>query len=314
MSFPDPSVPAPALTPYQLSFRGLAFGGLNPASAYQTVDITGGLDLPAVQAGDVQRPLSGGEFIGVDVPGGRDIALDLLVKTNAVSFDNARQALGAVFQSTGDVEFPLFLALNSGTYACMARPRKFNFPMDINWTVAQAVKVAALLHSTDSRWYASPSKTATVAMPSDYGTSGLTVPAPVPWVLSAGSAGGLLDCWNLGMVPMFPELVITGPCTSASISNLSIAGSPTISFNVSLNAGDTLTIDTDFQTVTYLSAGSSAGAPRDNSEVAGSTWWPLLPANGPDGTGAANVIQFTAAGGTAQTSLTVNWADAYGVV
>lgn len=315
MSFPDPSIPAPALALYELSYRGVNFGGIAPNTPYQLKDVTGGLDLPAIQSGDVQRPLDGGEFMGVDVSQGRDIPLDLTVIADLVSLDHARQTLGAAFQAAGNTEYPLFIQLASGPYACMARPRKFNFPLDINWVLAKAVPVAAQLHSTDSLWYASPSKTASVGLPASLSGGGLTVPAPVPWSLGGGGVGGILDVWNLGTAPMFPVLVVTGPCINPAIANLSIAGAPTLRFGITLNAGDTLTIDTQFQTVTLVAAGSSLGSPRDNTELPGSTWWTLLPANGPDGIAAANTIEFTTADGSfVPATLTVNSADAYPVI
>jgi hypothetical protein len=523
MAFPSPSLPAPALALYELSFRGVAFGGVSPTSPYQLVGgITGGLDMPAVQSGDVQRPLDDGEFGSVDVSQGRDVAIDMLVSTvpgpfqsgplvlpeltnlvpnpsfnhdtvggqpaawstllgtvagagmsvfyyfppgggysgsnvleivtdgtaalegagielvpppggfvegveytlslwmnspggvplyvslgnggadtatdsvtlpasgafsrtlvnwtptanepnayvivrnqsatahgwyitavqvgpggtpqsygdgdtagcrwlgtpgdsastnlpaptttTAITVDQARQQLGAAFKAAGSTEYPLYVQLSTGIYACMVRPRKFNFPFDINTILAEATPVSALLHATDPRWYAAPSKTATVGLPSAPG-GGLAVPAPVPWSLGGGSVGGLLDVWNLGTVEMRPVLVFTGPCTNPAAANLSIAGSPQVTFDIALNAGDTLTVDMDFQTIVLTTAGSSVGAPRNDVEVAGSTWWNLQPANGPDGIGAANVIEFTTGdSGAVAGTLTVQSADAYSVV
>lgn len=316
MSFPSPTVPAPALSPYQFCFNGLAFGGIVRSSPYQLKDIqVGAIDLAAVQSGDMQRSLEDGEFAGVDVAEGRDIPIDLTITADSSSLDHARQALGGAFAVAGASEAPLFLALPSGTFATMARPRKLAYAVDINTLLAKGTPASVLLHSTDPRWYASPSKTATVGLPASTGTGGLAFPVSFPASFGSGGVGGILNVWNLGTVAMFPQLLITGPCTNPSITNLSLAGSPTLTFDITLNAGDKLLIDTDFETATYTTAGSSSGTARDNTEAYGSTWWNLAPANGPKGIGAANIIEFTTADPVAVAgTLTVNSADAYAVL
>ena len=313
MSFPSPSLPAPALGLYQFSFNDLAFGGIVPSTPYQLKDIAiGGIDLSAIQSGDLQRPLDDGEFAGVDVAQGRDIPIDLTITADSTSLDHARQALGGAFAPAGATEAPLFLTLPSGTFATMCRPRKLAYAIDINTVLAKGTPANVLLHSTDPRWYASPSKSATTGLPSTTGPGGLAFPVSFPASFGSGSVGGLLDVWNLGTVAMFPTLLFTGPCTNPSAANLSLPGAPALTFDITLNAGDTLLVDTDFQTVTYTTAGSTAGSPRANTEAYGSTWWNLAPANGPRGIGAANVIEFSTADPTAVAgTLTVASADAY---
>lgn len=73
MAFPSPALAAPALLPYQISYRGLVFGGIAPLTAYELMNLT--VDMPDVASGDVQRALDQGEFKGVDVLPGADITI-----------------------------------------------------------------------------------------------------------------------------------------------------------------------------------------------------------------------------------------------
>jgi hypothetical protein len=110
--------------------------------------------------------------------------------------------------------------------------------------------------------------------------------------------------YNSGLFEMRPVLVVTGPCTNPVISNLSIPGAPWIGVTITLNAGDTLAIDMDFQTVVYTSAGTSASVSRRNAVMNGETWWNLPP--GP------NIVEFTTGDGVPVAgTLAVQSADAF---
>lgn len=283
--FPAPTLSPPALQPFQLAFGGLAFGGIDRTSIYQLKDpLT--MDMPDVQAGDVQRALDQGEFAGVDVLPGRDITVSQIVTcgsrvgplgpstAQAQALDAAVKALGGVFGPAGATEAPLYVQMPSGTFACLARPRKHNCPLDITRIRAGATIATTLLHATDPRFYAAPSKSATVGLPTSPG-GGLAVPTVVPWSLGGGSVGGVLDVYNLGYFEVRPKLVITGPVTNPRIANVLLPGVPQLAFSIYLNPGDVLTVDTDLQSVSLTSAGSSVPAPRRNALIAGSTWWNL---------------------------------------
>ncbi|MGO9957765.1 MAG: hypothetical protein ACLP50_17635 [Solirubrobacteraceae bacterium] len=302
MSFPSPTLPAPALAPWQLSFQGLTFGGIAPGNGYQFQSMV--MDMPDVATGDVQRAIDQGEFAGIDVLPGADITIVQALTSDGVSLDHAAQALGGVMGPGGTVETPMWFQTPAGCYCRLVRPRKHNCPVDINRVFAKGIVATSLLHSTDPRWYAAPSQSQTVGIPAFIG-GGLAVAPPVPWALGAGSVGGLLTVVNSGLFESRPVLVFTGPCTNPVAANLSIAGTPAIGVTITLNAGDTLTIDTDWHSIVYTTAGSGVGASRRDLLMPGSTWW-NLPAS------SASTIEFT----TADTSpvagtLTVNSASAY---
>lgn len=303
MSFPSPALPAPALADYQCSFKGLVFGGIVDGGRYHLVKLPKGIDVPAIVGGDVQRALDQGELIGVDLLGGRDIELEQIITGAEGTLDDARQKLAGVMGAAGVVESPLYLQLPSGVFACMCRPRKHATGITSNTLIAGGEVALSMLHATDPRWYAVPTKSATVGLPTSLG--GMHFPAVFPIVFGGGGVGGVLDVRNNGTIEMRPILVVTGgpvPCVKPEMANISLPGAPTMTFDITLSEGDTLTIDTDFQTVIYTPAGAPAGASRRNTLTPGSRWWNL-----PTG---LSVITFKASAGEGAT-LTVQSADAF---
>lgn len=302
MSFPSPSLSPPALQTYQLSYKGLTFGGVIQGAVYQLQELKG-LDVPPVLAGDVQRALEQGEFAGLDLSAGRDVEIKQVVQTDGTSFDHARQALSAAMAVAGVTERPLYVQLPSGVFACMARPRKHSGPsIDIVAVLAKGGVADTMLHATDPRWYAAPSKTQTVSLPAPLG--GVSFPVSFDLSFGGGSTGGILQVENNGTFECRPILIFTGPCVNPVATNLSITGAPSLGFNITLAAGDTLTVETDFQSVILQTAGTSGGASRRGTLMTGSTWWNLPPG--------LSQVEFTTSDPTQVTgTLTVQSADAF---
>lgn len=301
MPFPSPTLAPPALSFLQLSYGGLAFGGLAAGSTYQLQSLN--IDMPGIAGGDVQRAIDLGEFAGQRVLPGRDITVVQAIRApTALALDQAVQALGGVLGPTGATEAPLYLQLASGTFVCMARPAKHNCPIDLNRVQARGTVATTLFHATDPRWYAAPSRTATVGLPAPLG--GLQFPASFPASFGGGGSGGILTAVNAGGFETRPVFIITGPCTKPTVQNLSLPGAPQLSFALQMAVGDTLTIDTDWRTVIYTTAGSTQASSRRNALQPGSTWFNLQPG--------ASQIEFTTADGTqVPATLTVQSADAY---
>lgn len=310
----------PSMSVYQASYGGLVFGGLVQGATYQFVAIPSGgsVDMPNVETSDVQRTLDQGEFGGVDVSAGRDIAYQQNVSAStAAAMESARQALGGVMAVGGSTELPFYLQLNGGQYACMTRPRKHVYKVDINSVMPFATgvtggdSVLSTLHATDPRWYAMPIRIAgPVGLPAPLG--GLHFNATPNFTFGGGSAGGYLAAYNNGQFEMRPVLVVAGPCTNPVVTNQSLANDPSIGFNITLNAGDTLTILNDVPNALYLPAGASTPVSVMRDEIPGSVWWNLAPANGPEGLGGPNNLAFTSSDGSQVAgTLTVYSADAF---
>lgn len=301
MAFP-PVAAVPSLQTFQMSYGGVTFGGVVAGSTYQFQSLDGVLDVPAAVTADAQRDLDQGEFIGLDVLPGRDMTIQQVVRAaTAAALDAARQALGAVLGPAGTTEQPLYLQLASGTFACMARPRRHVCPLDINTVLAKGTIATTQFHASDPRWYAVPTKQATVGLPGPLG--GLTFPVTFPASFGGGGGGGILQVTNAGQFEMRPVLIVTGPCTNPRVTNLTLPGAPGIGFNLVMATGDTLVIDTDFQSVLYFTAGSALGASRRGSLTSDTVWWNLVPG--------LNQIELTTTDALGAALLTVQSADAW---
>lgn len=298
MPFPDPGLTPPALNVFELNYGGVSFGGIGTGT-YQLQGINPGLDTPSYISSDQQRALDHGEWQGVDLSPGRDIVVTQVCQAGTwADLETARQTLGGVM-SPQQGEQPLYLQLAGGLFVCMAKPRKHNFPFDINSVLAKGTVVTSMWHATDPRWYAAPSKTASVGLPGPLG--GVTFPVSFPASFGGGSYQGLLTVTNAGRMEMRPVLIFTGPLTNPRVTNLTLPGAPTVAFRIALNAGDQLIVDTDTQSVMLSTAGSMTRVPRRDVETPGNVWWNLPPG--------ANQLAWLAASGTG--TMTVQSADAW---
>jgi hypothetical protein len=298
MSFPAPSISPPSLSLYQLSYQGVSFGGVVYGATYQLVSITG-LDMPPVASGDVQRPLDEGEFMGLDLSAGRDFTVTTIVRgSTAAALETARQALEGAMWVAGNTEAPLFIHMASNIYGIMCRPRKFNFTLDLNMVQGFGGVVTMVFHMTDPRVYASPTLSTNVPLP--VSGTGYTFPLTFPHTYGGGSAG-VATVLNAGNVEMRPVLVFTGPLLTPIAYQLSLPNNPQIGFAVNMLAGDTLTIDTDFQSAVYRPGGAGSGYSVRNLELMGTTWFVL-----PKG---SSTIGFSASSGSG--TLSVQSASAF---
>jgi hypothetical protein len=98
--------------------------------------------------------------------------------------------------------------------------------------------------------------------------------------------------------------VITGPCLNPKISLLSLPGAPSVSFGISLNPGDTLSIDMDWESVVLVSAGSTVGSSRRSTKRTGSTWFAFPQES-------TSIVEFSTEDEVAvAATLTAEWASA----
>jgi hypothetical protein len=282
MPIPSPSLSVPTLLEYQLSYSGLTFGGIASGLPYQLEESPEGLyDTAEITSGDAKRPLDRGEFPGIDTFGGRTVHLEVLVQSDGVSFDHARQALSGAMRAAGSIEEPLWFRTPAGVFAVMARPRKFSCPMNVESVFGKFAKASMQLHCTDPCVYSAPSLEATTEVPGEVG--GMKFPATFPLTFGA-AVGGHTTAHNFGDEECRPVLVITGPVKQPRISNNTLPGNPTLEFAITLAAGDVLTVDTDWQTAVLVTKGTTEGASVRKTLVRGSTWFGLEPGE--------NAIQF----------------------
>lgn len=298
MPFPENGVSVPTLQPYQFSYQGYTFG---PGTPLEMTKIEG-IDMPTVRNGDAGRPREPGRFVGLDVPDGRDIAITGELSTVA---GTEWLALANATAPGGITEYPLYFNTPAwGTLVTMVRPRKRPMPIDLKAALGNLVDVVLGFSGSDPRWYTTPTNAPSVTSPGT--TTGFTFPLTFPMSFGGGSSVGSLTVVNPGNIDIPAILTVTGPCTTPSITNASVPGSPNLLFGVTLNAGDQLVIDTDMHTATLFTAGSSLGSSRVYTLGQGSQWWTLWPAHG-DYTvpGGSNTIQFLSSDPTPSGTLTV---------
>jgi hypothetical protein len=289
----------PSLTRSEFSWSGLTFGGAGPLPMQPTPGLTG-VDLAPINTGDAQRPLEGGEFIGVDVMRGRDIVLDFLsphqsrlaqspTATDLAALASERRAFASAMAAKGVRATPLFIADDTGAvFAVMARPRAWAAPKTQEEWMTGAGRYHAAFHATDWRLYAAPTKRTTI---------------------SDAASGTLGTCVNNGNVEMRPLLTIT--CEGAA-SVVKGAGPVTVQnhtlgvnwqYSSDIAPGDHITVDLDFRTCTYYPAG---GAPYSVEHFVNlnSTWW-----NFPPGTNSVELLFGTVDAGNGHVD--IDYADAY---
>lgn len=307
MSFPSPSVNAPALANWQYYYQGLTFG---EGTSYPVTNVDG-LDLAPIRSGDAGRPLDQGELIGIDLQGGRDITFDFWIGadgSNSLQTLLSNLAAVTVPSPQGTTEYPLFVQLpNLPLLVTLCRPRKRSVTIDKDYGAAAVATPAVMLHSSDPRFYVAPTQTVSMNLPTP--GSGLGFPVTFPAAFGGGTgASVVID--NTGNMEMRPVLVITGPVTNPWVQNTSITGSPKLTFSnpfqssFTLNAGDTLTIDLDWKSISYLVSGTTVAAQQQSWLQPGSTWWNLQPGS--------NTIQWGSSdSGSAGGTLQIQYAPAY---
>lgn len=307
MSFPDVSVSVPTLTANQQWFGGLTIGR-GTVLGFQKVE---GLDMPDIRTGDAGRPRTRGMFKGLDLLGGRQITLTgKLVPT--VELYDSWEALANATVPGGVTETPFFFNLPTfGTLVSMVRVRKRSMPIDLQAAIGNPINVALMFAASDPALYGLTVSQSVSPPPS---LTGYTYPKTYNASYGGGSSAGALSVVNPGNVDCPAIMTITGPCTNPSVTNASIPGAPTLAFNLTLNAGDTLVLDTDMSTATYFTSGSTFGSSRNADRAAGSQWFTIWPANGENGTtvaGGINQLQFLTGDPVATGTLTVQSAPAY---
>lgn len=318
MSAPAPSIVPPTLSAFQWSFGGMTIGQGQGTSGWANVS-SDGLDLPAMRSGDTSRPSDTGEFAGRDFLGGRDITLQPMrfggTSTQlGLAMLQLEQAFFATVPSNGVsppggiTEVPIYTYRPGfGQLAMMVRGRKYGQKSDRSLTQSKLSQPILLFHATDPRMYG-PSVATILSAPSF--ARGLVFPivfsANGGKGLSFGGGSAIAEATinNTGTWEMRPILTVTGPCKVPAMANASIAGTPTIAFNLALNAGDRLIIDMDAQSALLVTFGTTVGVSRLYTLVAGSTWWNLPPGN--------NIIQFSTSDSVpVAATLEVDWAPAY---
>lgn len=190
----------PMLEDFQWYFNGLTLGADTP---YGVLNVEG-IDLAAIRHGDEPWPRDHGEAMGLDLYEGRDIIMDLWMKSDGTSLQHAQAALAKASKVLPSSELPLWFQLPNLPILCVVcRPRKKPMKIDANYAAAEIGEPEWSLHATDPRIYGEAKQTELTQ-------------AEKEKTLANG------DC------EMRPILVFNGPLTQPWVRNKTITGGPRI--------------------------------------------------------------------------------------
>lgn len=199
--FPSPSLTPPTLEGFQWEYNGLVMGA---GTAFGVLGVEG-LDMADIRSGDVNLPRDDGQTMGLDLYGGRDIILDLWMKTDGTSLQAAQLELAAATVVRPNEEIPLWFQLPNLPIMCvMCRPRKRPMKVDSDYAAAQVGKPELSLHATDPRIYGEGVETE----------------------ISPNHPATTVTLDNTGNQEMRPIAVFTGPLARPTIKSKAIAGEP----------------------------------------------------------------------------------------
>lgn len=278
----------------QVDFNGLTLVD-GPSWSLRSID--GWDDLPELSAGDVDKPAADGSWPGRILAGKRTVTVQGLWKTTTDQVAADVAMLRAALTRTQD-ERPLTIRTRGPELLCYARLMQRTIPTTLDYADGRPTLTAQWVAS-DPRRYSTEQQSVAVALPTPPVGIALPFTWPVTWDSSESGSGQVLAT-NAGDTDSPPLIVIAGPVDTPSITNEETA--QTLEFDLSLGAGEALTIDVREGTATL---GGSDRAMTVTSRSVPVPDFLLAPGD--------NLLAFhspsTAGGGSALA--TISWRDAY---
>ncbi|NUS16306.1 MAG: hypothetical protein HOY69_33735 [Streptomyces sp.] len=117
----------------------------------------------------------------------------------------------------------------------------------LDYDTDRVAKYSVLLTAPDPRRYSTTLQTASTGLPISAG--GVTLPITLPLTITAGSSSGSLTLTNAGTIGSRPKFTVLGPVPGFNLLTSYADGTVRqLAYTDTLNAGDTLVIDTDAHT------------------------------------------------------------------
>lgn len=283
------------LAPYQLAYNGLTFGA---GRDVQLVSVTGLREAPATRGSDVPKPRRHGSWAGRTLFGERIVNMVLGVSVTVAGFEQTVSGMSAAFANIIEPSGLLPLTFNLSPSWATARQvtgrvTKAGYPVTLEYQYQRLSAIPVELTCPDPLIYDTATQAVSAGLPSP--TAGLGFPVAFPVGFGA-SAGGSLQVANGGNETFYPVWTFTGPITWPSIT----LGAFSLGFQVTLGAGDTLTVDTGAKTAVLNGTASRAG-----TIITGSQWFGI-PTGG--GTVGFSSVDSTPVTGTVSATLpTASW-------
>ncbi|MDN3356088.1 phage tail domain-containing protein [Actinomadura sp. DC4] len=284
------------LATHTFTLDGWTAGAVDDAGVeWRLTDVEGwfGRSGVGVRTARDDRPGRHGSFRGPAYRSERVITLGGVVRApDAATLDAAADVFAALCDE-GDILYTLVGTDASGiAKQCdVELNAESKFAHETDTVASWQLQLAA----PDPLRYAVAQSTATCGLATT--TGGLTFPLVFPLDFGVGPGGGTLVLVNEGNTATWPTWAIIGPAPNPVILNtdtgerLALAG-------LTIDAGQTLTLDTDARTVMLQGVASRRGA-----LTADSTWFPLRPG--------ATRIAFQAASYDPSANLAAAWRSAW---
>lgn len=288
------SVTFPTLNEFEMEYNGLKFGA-NTAYGILEAD---GLGLEGMRSGDTGWPRDHGEALGLDVLKGRDLIIDLWVKSDGTSLQHAQVELAKAFAPSPSKELALYFKLpNLPVLSCMCRVRHRTFKIESDYAAGKILKVQLDLHAVDPRFYAQAqsstwsSGTSTVSVNNEGNMETRAVVA-----LKGPLKGSFHKLVVVENATLTPKVAVNLGTETSGTEPLVVSGTET--WTIDFGVPHRIVNGSGVSKLASAFIGRESG--REGTDV--SAWWSLVPGS--------NTIQLRSVTETGW-SASIEWASAY---
>lgn len=287
-----PYTPGTNLDGLQATLGDVALGAVDAQGVAWTLQTLDGWDSPDVRAEFTEREGDHGAWASPVYLGARPITLAGTII--APSQPLLEQAMDQLRTAAGLDDTTLTVWENVPKQAAVRRSGK---PL-MQYITDTVATYSVMVTAADPRRYGTTLQTGSTGLPVSSG--GLTLPATMPWTLSATTVAGQVTASNSGTFDTRPVLVLDGPVTAPKIlAQLPDGTVQFLTYSQDLASGEQLVIDTDAHTVIL---NGQASRRRYLTIPSG---WPSIPAQ------STVTFQFRASTYNSSALLTARWRSAW---
>ena len=287
-----PYTPGTNLDGLRATLGNVALGTVDAQGIAWTLQTLEGWDSPDVRAEFTDREGDNGSWASPVYLGSRPITLGGTIIAPSQSL--LEQAMDQLRAAAGLDDTTLTVWEGVPKQATVRRSGKALMQYVTDTVATYSVMVTA----ADPRRYDTNLQTGSTGLPLTSG--GLTLPATLPWTLSATTVAGQITAFNAGTFETRPVLILNGPVTGPKIlAQLPDGTVQFLTYSQDLASGEQLVIDTDAHTVIV---NGQASRRRFLTIPNG---WPTIPAQ------STVIFQFSASTYNASALLTARWRSAW---
>jgi hypothetical protein len=220
-----------------------------------------------------------------------------ITDTSDAAFRADVDALAAACMVQTSTELPFAIALPVWAQVSrQANVRVVDRHIDLDYAYTRHLAACSITFwATDPRLYDSATQTTIITLPLYNAGAAWPIVWPTSW--GATSTVGTTSVNNAGTFETRPQLVLQGPVTNPTITNITTGQFMTFQ-GLTMGAGDQLIVDMKAHTAILNGTTNERGL-----LTAASQWWTLAPGN--------TTIQYTANSTLTGSTLTVNWNSAW---